>query len=65
MTSDEKTKPYPCTMHYDPSVKGVWIGFGSDLAPACGHQDYIGVTCAASMVDCKNCLRSLEAQRGR
>lgn len=60
--TEEKRQPYRCTMHYDSFVQGVWIGFGSDLNPACGQQEYIGVTGAASMVECKKCLRVLNGQ---
>jgi len=47
-------------MHYDPQVKGVWSGFGSDLAPVCGQREQILVTNVAEAVDCLKCLGIME-----
>ena len=47
-------------MHYDPTVKGVWSGSGSDLNPVCGQREQIVVTSVADAVDCLKCLRIME-----
>jgi hypothetical protein len=47
-------------MHYDPKVKGVWSGFGSDLNPVCGQREQILVTNVAEAVDCLKCLHTME-----
>jgi hypothetical protein len=59
---NENKKPYQCWMHFDPTVSGVWIGFGRDLQPACGQSEYIGVTNYSDIVDCVKCKKNLAKQ---
>lgn len=47
-------------MHYDPEVKGVWSGFGSDLHPVCGQREQIMVTSVTEAVDCLKCVQFVE-----
>ena len=47
-------------MHYDPTVKGVWSGFGGDLQPLCGQAEQIVVTSVTEAVDCLKCTRKME-----
>jgi len=59
---EDRKQPYACTMHFDSTVKGVWIGFGTDLHPACGQTEYIGVTGLPEAVDCQKCLGIMSKQ---
>jgi hypothetical protein len=47
-------------MHFDPTAKGVWSGFGNDLNPVCGQREQIVVTSVAEAVDCLKCLHIME-----
>jgi hypothetical protein len=47
-------------MHYDPTVEGVWSGFGSDLNPLCGQSEQIVVTSVTEAVDCQKCVHGVE-----
>lgn len=47
-------------MHYNPTVKGVWSGFGADLKPVCGQSEQILVTSVAEAVDCLKCARKMK-----
>lgn len=60
MANQTHEPPHQCRMHYDPTVKGVWIGHGVDLNPLCGQSEYIGVTSVTEAVDCMKCARMME-----
>lgn len=60
MANQTHEPPHQCRMHYDPTVKGVWIGHGVDLHPLCGQSEYIGVTSVTEAVDCMKCARMME-----
>jgi hypothetical protein len=47
--------PKQILMHYDPTVSGVWIGFGTELGAVCGQSEFIGVTDNIHGVDCLKC----------
>ena len=53
-----ETEPYRALLHYDETITegAVWIGYGKDLAPACGQREWIAVTPSADLVECKRCL---------
>lgn len=57
--SDQNLRRTPSwhQMHHDPTVTGVWSGYGSDLSPRCGQSEQIMVTNVVEAVDCEKCLR--------
>ncbi len=60
MADQTRKPPVKRQMHYDPSVMGVWKGFGGDLHPWCGQSESILVTNVTEAVDCLKCLRKME-----
>lgn len=60
MAGQTRKPPSWHQMHYDPTVKGVWSGFGGDLNPLCGQSEQIVVTNVTEAVDCQKCARLME-----
>lgn len=60
MKDSARKLPSKRQVHYDPTVKGVWIGFGVDLNPLCGQSEYIVVTSVTEAVDCQKCASMME-----